>query len=79
MDNGYILKTFESIGIPKTQTLVYLDLLKNKESSATEVSKIGNTCDFGVNDQGSIFCWKGHRNVVGDVQDNLDDFLEGSK
>jgi sugar-specific transcriptional regulator TrmB len=39
MDNEHILRTFESIGIPKTQTLVYLDLLKNKESSATEVSK----------------------------------------
>jgi sugar-specific transcriptional regulator TrmB len=39
MDNEYILKTFESIGIPKMQTLVYLDLLKNRESSATDVSK----------------------------------------
>lgn len=39
MDNEYILKTFESIGIPKTQTLVYLDLLKNRESTATQVSK----------------------------------------
>jgi len=39
MDKEHILKTFESIGIPKMQTLVYLDLLKNKESSATEVSK----------------------------------------
>lgn len=39
MDNKHIIKTFESIGIPKMQTLVYLDLLKNKESSATDVSK----------------------------------------
>ena len=34
-----ILKTFEAVGIPRTQTLVYLDLLKNKESTATEISK----------------------------------------
>ncbi|MDO8628356.1 MAG: helix-turn-helix domain-containing protein [Nanoarchaeota archaeon] len=34
-----IIKTFESIGIPKMQTVIYLDLLKNKESSATEISK----------------------------------------
>ena len=34
-----ILKAFESVGIPKTQTAVYLDLLKNKESTATEISK----------------------------------------
>ncbi|MBW6442350.1 hypothetical protein K0A97_01035 [Patescibacteria group bacterium] len=39
MDEKYILTTFESIGIPKMQTLVYLDLLKHKASTATEVSK----------------------------------------
>ena len=39
MADEHILKTFESIGIPKMQTLVYLDLIKNKESTATQVSK----------------------------------------
>jgi sugar-specific transcriptional regulator TrmB len=39
MADEVIIKAFESIGIPKMQTLVYLDLLKNKESTATEVSK----------------------------------------
>jgi len=39
MSEENILNAFESIGIPKMQTLVYLDLLKNKESSATEISK----------------------------------------
>ena len=39
MDSENIIKTFESIGIPKMQTLVYLDLLKNRESNATDVSK----------------------------------------
>jgi sugar-specific transcriptional regulator TrmB len=39
MDDEYILKAFEAIGIPKMQTTIYLDLVKNKESSATEVSK----------------------------------------
>ncbi|MDO8563703.1 MAG: helix-turn-helix domain-containing protein [Nanoarchaeota archaeon] len=39
MTDDHILKTFESVGIPKMQTMVYLDLLKNKESTATEVSK----------------------------------------
>src|SRR3989304_2655134 len=34
-----ILKAFEAVGIPRTQTAVYLDLLKNKESTATEVAK----------------------------------------
>jgi sugar-specific transcriptional regulator TrmB len=39
MIDEQILKSFESIGIPKMQTTIYLDLLKNKESTATEVSK----------------------------------------
>ncbi|MDO8517314.1 MAG: helix-turn-helix domain-containing protein [Nanoarchaeota archaeon] len=39
MTEEHILKSFESIGIPKMQTMVYLDLLKNKESTATQVSK----------------------------------------
>jgi sugar-specific transcriptional regulator TrmB len=39
MTDETIIKTFESIGIPKMQTIIYLDLLKNKESTATEVSK----------------------------------------
>ena len=39
MTDDTIINAFESVGIPKMQTIVYLDLLKNKESSATEVSK----------------------------------------
>ncbi|MFA5953436.1 MAG: helix-turn-helix domain-containing protein [Candidatus Pacearchaeota archaeon] len=39
MTEEQILKAFESVGIPKMQTIIYLDLLKNKESTATQVSK----------------------------------------
>jgi len=39
MAEEHLLKAFESVGIPKMQTLVYLDLLKNKESTATQISK----------------------------------------
>ena len=39
MADELIIKAFESVGIPKMQTVVYLDLLKNKESTATQVSK----------------------------------------
>ena len=39
MDDELIIKAFESIGIPKMQTTVYLDLLKSGESTATDVSK----------------------------------------
>ncbi|MEK6894112.1 MAG: helix-turn-helix domain-containing protein [Nanoarchaeota archaeon] len=39
MTEELILKAFEAVGIPKMQIIVYLDLLKNKESTATQVSK----------------------------------------
>lgn len=39
MTDEIIISAFESIGIPKMQTTVYLDLLKNKESTATQISK----------------------------------------
>ncbi len=39
MTDQLIIEAFESVGIPKMQTIVYLDLLKNKESTATQVSK----------------------------------------
>ena len=41
---------------------------------SSQVSEIGNTCDIGINNQGSVFCWKWHQNVVGDVQDKFDDW-----
>jgi len=39
MSDDIIFKSFESVGIPKMQTTVYLDLLKNGDSTATEISK----------------------------------------
>lgn len=39
MTDELIIKAFESVGIPKMQTTVYLDLLKNRESTATQVAK----------------------------------------
>jgi sugar-specific transcriptional regulator TrmB len=39
MADELIVKAFESIGIPKMQTIVYLDLLKHKKSTATQIAK----------------------------------------
>jgi sugar-specific transcriptional regulator TrmB len=39
MADDIIVSAFESVGIPKMQTIIYLDLLKNKESTATQISK----------------------------------------
>ncbi|MFW6015535.1 MAG: helix-turn-helix domain-containing protein, partial [bacterium] len=39
MDEEKVYNAFEEVGIPEMQTMVYLDLLKNNESGATEISK----------------------------------------
>ncbi len=39
MSEEDIAKTFESIGIPQTETKVYLDLLKNGHSTATVIAR----------------------------------------
>lgn len=44
---------------------------------SSQVSEIGNTCDIGINNQGSIFCWKWHQNVIGDLQERLNDLGSG--
>jgi len=41
-----------------------------------EVDKIGTTCDLGINNEGNVLCWKWHRNVVGDIQDRLNEILD---
>ena len=39
MPDELIVKAFESVGIPKMHTVVYLDLLKNKDSTAAQIAK----------------------------------------
>jgi hypothetical protein len=51
---------------------------------SSEADKIGTTCDFGVGknsltgETGSTFCWKWHRNELGQLGDNLQDLLGSS-
>lgn len=33
------------------------------------VSDIGFTCDIGIGNDGSIFCWKWHKNIIGEIGD----------
>ncbi|HJX50626.1 MAG TPA: hypothetical protein VJ438_04135 [Candidatus Nanoarchaeia archaeon] len=40
----------------------------------SQAQEIGNTCDIGVGD-GHTFCWTWHTNVVGQIQENINDFL----
>ena len=34
-------------------------------------AEVGTTCDVGIGDDGSVFCWKWHQNVIGDISDQI--------
>jgi len=48
---------------------------------SSQAAKIGTTCDFGVGknsvtgETGSALCWQWHRNLIGQVGDNLNSLL----
>lgn len=38
------------------------------------ISDVGFTCDFGIDSDGSVFCWKWHKNIVGEIGDVFSGF-----
>jgi hypothetical protein len=42
---------------------------------SSQAAKIGTTCDFGIGKDGSALCWQWHRNIIGQVGDNLNSLL----
>ena len=47
--------------------IVLLALLIWGLIGSSEAAKIGINCDFGLGDDGSVFCWKWHQNIIGDI------------
>jgi hypothetical protein len=43
---------------------------------SSQSADIGITCDFGIGEDGSVFCWDWHKNLVGQFGDALQDFIE---
>ncbi|PIN93810.1 hypothetical protein COU54_01695 [Candidatus Pacearchaeota archaeon CG10_big_fil_rev_8_21_14_0_10_31_24] len=43
---------------------------------SSEVAKIGSSCNFGINNEGNVLCWKWNRNVVGNIQDSINEILD---
>lgn len=41
---------------------------------SSQTSKAGTTCDIGIPDDKELFCWKWHRNVIGDIQDSFTEY-----
>ena len=42
---------------------------------SSQAAEIGITCDFGMGEDGSVFCWKWHQNILGDLGDTIDQVL----
>jgi hypothetical protein len=42
---------------------------------SSQASNIGTTCDWGLGENGDVFCWKWHRNAIGQVSDAVSDLL----
>lgn len=36
---------------------------------SAKAAEIGTTCDFGIGEDGSVFCWTWYRNAVGQIGD----------
>lgn len=49
-----------------TLLIVVVGLLVCGLIGSSEAAKIGTTCDFGLGEDGSVFCWKWHQNVIGE-------------
>ena len=39
-----------------------------------QAQSIGKTCDIGIGD-GHTLCWTWHTNTIGQIQENINDFL----
>ncbi len=39
------------------------------------VAEIGNTCDIGIDENGNMFCWKWHQNIIGDIGDKINEIF----
>ncbi len=40
---------------------------------SSKAAEAGIDCDVGIGDDGSVFCWKWHQNILGDIGEAIDD------
>lgn len=43
---------------------------------SSKAAEIGITCDFGIGQDGSAFCWTWHKNIIGEVGDTLNSLFK---
>lgn len=55
--------------------IIFLILVLWGLIGSSQASQVGNTCDFGIKNDGGVFCWKWHQNVIGDIQEGFNTFI----
>jgi hypothetical protein len=50
---------------------IFLALLVWGLAGSSEAAKIGTSCDIGIGKDGSVFCWKWHQNILGEIGDTI--------
>jgi len=43
---------------------------------SSKAAEIGINCDIGLGEDGSIFCWKWHQNIIGDLGDTINQIFD---
>jgi hypothetical protein len=56
--------------------LIVLALLIWGLIGSSQAAEIGITCDIGIGKDGSVFCWKWHQNILGDVGEALNQIFD---
>ena len=42
---------------------------------SSQAAELGINCDVGLGKDGSVFCWKWHQNVIGDIGDTINNIF----
>jgi hypothetical protein len=58
-------------------TVVLVILLAWGVVGSSQAAKIGVDCDIGAGKDGSVFCWTWHKNIIGQVGDEINKFVNG--
>jgi hypothetical protein len=38
---------------------------------SSKAAEIGTNCDIGLGEDGSVFCWTWHQNIIGNFEDTI--------
>jgi hypothetical protein len=61
--------------IIKIMVIILLAFLIWGLIGSSKTAKIGTDCDIGIGKNGSVFCWKWHQNIIGEIGDTINQII----